>query len=175
PLHHEYHLQPDAEYMFRFRAYAKGKPVKLALLACGRNLEAPASDADSAKLSGGAPQGLKPVYIVQTVEAAAATQKDGKIDEKAAAKFEIKIPPMKGVDRLAVALYKGAEGEPVPEVYVEGFQFTGPLDPRPAYQRQAMAAVAGKPKPEQTKAILKAFADRAFRRPATDAELARLV
>jgi hypothetical protein len=168
PLYSGYRLQADAEYMFRFRAYAKGKPVKVALLACGKDVANPASDADIAKLSGAALQGLRPFRILETLDVPASEEKDAK-------KYEIKIAPIAGVERLAVGLYKGADGEPAPEVAIEGFQFTGPLDPRPMFQRQAVAAVAGKPKPEQTKTILKTFADRAFRRPVTDAELTRLV
>ncbi|HZE98505.1 MAG TPA: DUF1592 domain-containing protein, partial [Planctomycetota bacterium] len=175
PLFKEYRLQPDAEYMFRFRAYARGKPAKIAVLACGKNIQGPAADADIAKLSGAALPGLKPFRILETHDVPAAPEKDGKVDEKAAQKYEIRIPATAGVERLAVGLYKGADGEPATEVWIEGFQFTGPLDPRPAFQRRAMDAVASKPKPEQTKAILKSFADRAFRRPATDAELTRLV
>jgi len=174
PLYKSYRLQPDGEYLFRFRAYAKGKPAKVAVLACGKDVPNAAADADIARLSGAALQGLKPFHILETIEVPAAPEKDGKVDEKDAKKYEIKIPAMVGVERLAVGLYKGADGDPVPEVYVEGFQFSGPLDPRPAFQRQALAAVAGKAKPEQTRSLLKSFADRAFRRPASDAELARL-
>jgi hypothetical protein len=174
PLFHEYHLQPDADYLFRFRAYAKGKPAKIAVLACGRNLARPSADADLAKLSGAALQGLKPLRILETIDVPAAPEKDGKVDEKEAKKYEVKISSLSGVERLAVGLYKGAEGEPVPEVLIDGFQFTGPLDPRPLFQRQALAAVAGKPKADQTKSVLKTFADRAYRRPVTDGELARL-
>jgi hypothetical protein len=168
PLYKGYRLQADADYMFRFRAYAKGKPVKIAVLACGPGIQGAASDADIAKLSGAALQGLKPFKIVETLDVPVVEEKDAK-------KYEIKLSAMPGVERLAVGLYKGADGEPAPEVLIEGFQFTGPLDPRPAFQRQVMNAVAAKPKPEQTKAILKSFADRAFRRPVTDAELSRFV
>ncbi|HVR86929.1 MAG TPA: DUF1587 domain-containing protein, partial [Planctomycetota bacterium] len=174
PLFHEYHLQADAEYLFRFRAYAKGKAVKVAVLACGKNVTKPATDADVAKLSGAALQGLKPFRILETLEVPAAPEKDGKIDEKEAKKYEIKVSAVPGVERLAVGLFKGADGEPVPEVLIDGFQFTGPLDPRPMFQRQAMAAVLNKPKSEQARSILRSFADRAFRRPVTDLELGRL-
>jgi len=174
PLFKEYHLLADGEYLFRFRAYAKGKPAKIAVLACGRNVSGPSADAEVAKLSGAALQGLKPFRILETIVVPAAPEKDGKIDEKEAKKYEVKIPPTSGVERLAVGLYKGADGEPVPEVLIDGFQFTGPLDPRPLFQRTALASVQGKPKPEQAKTILKTFADRAFRRPVTDLELGRL-
>ena len=174
PLFKGYHTQADGEYLFRFRAYAKGKPAKVAVLICGKDVPNPAADADVAKLSGAALQGMKPFRILETIEVPAAPEKDGKIDENAAKKYDVKIPPTPGVERIAVALYKGEEGQAVPEVAIEGFQFTGPLDPRPMFQRQAMAAVAGKPKPEQAKSILKNFADKAFRRPVTDTELGRL-
>ncbi|HVE39446.1 MAG TPA: DUF1592 domain-containing protein, partial [Planctomycetota bacterium] len=172
PLFKEYRIQGDGEYLFRFRAYAKGKPVKVALLACGKEVGNPASDAEIAKLSGTSLPGLKPFRILQILDVPASEEKDAK-------KYEVKISSVPGISRLALALLKGpekpAEGEPVPEVLVDGFHLNGPLDPRPAFQRQITALVAGKPKPEQTRGILKWIADRAFRRPATDAELARLV
>src|SRR6185295_10932126 len=34
PLFQSYRLQADADYLFKFRAYAKGKPAKVAVLAC---------------------------------------------------------------------------------------------------------------------------------------------
>ncbi len=172
PLFKDYRIQGDGEYLFRFRAYAKGKPVKVALLACGKEIGNPASDAEIAKLSGTALAGLKPFRILQIVDVPASEEKDAK-------KYEVKISAVPGISRLALALLKGSEkpteGDPVPEVLVDGFHLNGPLDPRPAFQRQITSLVAGKPKPEQTRGILKWVADRAFRRPATDAELARLV
>jgi len=168
PMYHSYRFQADAEYLFRFRAYAKGKPAKIAVLACGPGVQGAAADADIAKLSGAALQGLKPFRIVETLEVPAVEEKDAK-------KFELKLSGMAGVERLAVGLCKGADGEPVPEVLIEGFNFSGPIDPRPLFQRQVLKAVEGKPKAEQTKSILKTFADRAFRRPVTDTELGRFV
>jgi len=168
PLYHGYHFQADADYLFRFRAYAKDKPVKVAVLACGPGVKNPASDADMAPLSGAALQGLKPYRIVETLDVPA-------VEEKKASKFEVKLGGMDGVERLAIALCKAPDGQPVPEVLIEGFSFTGPLDPRPLFQRQILTSVAGKSKPEQTRTILRTFADRAFRRPVTDTELGRLV
>lgn len=168
PLFKSYRILPDGDYLFRFRAYAKGKPVKVAVLACGKDVPAPASDGDIARLSGAALQGLKPFKILETIEVPVSEEKDAK-------RFEVKIASLPGIDRLALALHKSPDGEPVAEVMVEGFVVTGPLDPRPPFQRQAMTAVAGKPKAEQTRGLLRSFADRAFRRPVTDAELSRLV
>jgi hypothetical protein len=168
PLFASYRLAGDGEYTFKFRAYAKGKPVKVALLACGKSLEHPAPDGEIAKLSGAALNGLKPFRILETFEVPVTEEKDAK-------RFEIKLSGLVGIDRLAVALQKAPEGEPVAEVMIEGFHLSGPLDPRPKFQRQAMASVAGKPKPEQTRLLIKSLADRAFRRPATEPELSRLV
>ncbi|MBI3858004.1 MAG: DUF1592 domain-containing protein [Planctomycetes bacterium] len=168
PLFSPYRLAADGDYLFKFRAYAKGKPVKVAVLACGKDVTGTASDAEIAKLSGSALQGLKPFRILETMEVPVSEEKDAK-------RFEVKISSVAGIDRLALALFKGAEGEPVLEVNVEGFVVTGPLDPRPAFQRQATASVAGKPKAEQARGIIKSFADRAFRRPVADTELARLL
>jgi len=168
PLFNSYHLAKDGDYLFRFRAYAKGKPVKVAVLACGKDVPNPAADGEIAKMAGSALSGLKPFRILETVEVPAVEEKDAK-------KYELKISSLPGVERLAVALLKAPEGEPVAEVMIEGFAVTGPLDPRPAFQREMMTMVSGKPKPEQARGILKYVADRAFRRPVTDAELGRLL
>jgi hypothetical protein len=70
---------------------------------------------------------------------------------------------------------KAPDADPVPELDLESFVLVGPMDPRPAFQRRVTAAVAGKPKAEQSKEILRQFASRAYRRPASDGEIARLV
>ena len=168
PLFNSYRLQKDGDYLFKLRAYAKGKPVKVAVLACGKEITNVASDAEIAKLSGSALAGLKPFRILQILDVPVAEEKDAK-------RFELKISSVPGVERLAVALLKAADGEPVAEVMIEGFAVTGPLDPRPAFQRQILGMVAGKPKAEQARAVLKHVADRAFRRPVTEPELGRLV
>lgn len=52
--------------------------------------------------------------------------------------------------------------------------FQGPPDKRPADQRGLLACAADKPKPEQTRQILRRFASRAYRRPAAADEVERL-
>jgi hypothetical protein len=168
PLFTSYRIVSDAEYLFKFRAYAKGKPAKVAVLACGKEVTNGAPDAEIATLSGASIPNLKPFRILTTLEVPVCEEKDAK-------RFEVKIAGVSGVDRLAVAVLKAPEGEPVPEVLIEGFGLTGPLDPRPAFQRKLMAMVASKPKPDQARAILKWFGDRAFRRPITEVELGRLL
>jgi hypothetical protein len=167
PLYKSYKMAADGDHVFRFRAFAKGKGVKVAVLACGKDVEKPASDKDVEKLSGAALKGLRPFRILETVEIAATEAKKNQ-------KVEVKLAPMKGVDRLAVALLKGPEGEPPHEVHIESFVLSGPLDPRPAFQRRALAEVASKPAAERNRELLKRFATKAFRRPVTPAELDRL-
>ena len=185
PLFTDFRIDPDGEYVFKFRAFAPKGAVKVALLACGKDVPNPASDADASKLSGAALNNIKPFRILETFEVKAT-------EEKKADKFETKITGIRGIRRLAIALVK-QEGKPkapekkpdekdpkapqaeaAPEVHIEGFALTGPLDPRPPFQRRIMASLAGKSKADQTKEILKGVASRAFRRPVTDAELARL-
>ncbi|HEX7899883.1 MAG TPA: DUF1592 domain-containing protein [Planctomycetota bacterium] len=167
PLHKSYRVVPDGEHVFRFRAFAKGKGVKVAILAGGKDIENPASDKDVEKLSGAALKNLRPFRILETVEITATEQKKNQ-------KVEIKIPPTKGIERVAVALLKGPEAEPPHEVHVESFVFSGPMDPRPAFQRRALAEVASKPEAERNRELLRRFATKAFRRPVTPAELDRL-
>jgi hypothetical protein len=184
PLFKSYRLDPDSEYTFRFRAFTRSKGVKLAVLACGRKVSGPASDAEVAKLSGAALAGLRPFRILETFDLPPAVDRKDPKDEKKTIpadperdgrRFELKLSRLAGVDRLAVALVRGREGDPPADVLLDGFVLYGPLDPRPVFQRRVLAAVAGKPKAEQTREILRNFASLAFRRPVTEPELARLV
>ena len=52
--------------------------------------------------------------------------------------------------------------------------FQGPPDSRPARQRGLLACAADKPQADQTREILRCFASRAYRRPATTDEVERL-
>ncbi len=56
-------------------------------------------------------------------------------------------------------------------VAVEWLQLEGPLDTRPASHLRLMTCTPGKSRPEQTREILGRFATRAYRRPATAAEI----
>jgi hypothetical protein len=206
PLFTEYRIDPDSEYTFRFRAFAPKGAVRVAVLACGKDVPDPAPDSEVSKLSGASLQGLRPFRIVESLDVKAATEKD-------AQKLQVKLTGIPHIRRLAVAVYKpdgkkpdakpaekkapdakpadpkapdakpadpkpadkkAPEADAGPEVDIESFVLTGPLDPRPAFQRKVTALVAGKAKPEQTKEILKYVATRAYRRPVTDGELARL-
>jgi hypothetical protein len=129
PLFTDYHLLPDGEYTFRFRAFAPRGPVRVAVLASGREVPGAASDPEVAKLWGGALQGLRPFRILGTYDVKGA-------DEKKAERIELKIASIPGIRRLAVALVRPAEPKaPAPK----------PPDPKPADPK------GGDPKPPDGK------------------------
>ncbi len=97
-------------------------------------------------------------------------------DEISSAVYEVKLPLAKGDRRIAVTLtnpLKDEKGERT--IAIQWFNLEGPSDTRPETQRKLLAADASKPKREQSAEILKRFATRAYRRPATTAEVDRLV
>jgi mono/diheme cytochrome c family protein len=176
PLHTPYVTPDDGEYIFRVKCYAEtegaageaAEPVQIAILVCGKKIENGASDEDAAKLSGLAVKGLRPFVIVKTVEVKARSA-------ETAEPIEVRIPPTRGFERMAVAIVKPAEGKPPVTLHVESFVLEGPLDTRPASHRKLLACDPAKSKPEQTREVLSRFLSRAYRRPATNDEVERLV
>ena len=59
--------------------------------------------------------------------------------------------------------------------FIHFIEFEGPLDMVPPSHRKLLACDATKPKPDQTREVLSRFLARAYRRPATNDELERLV
>jgi hypothetical protein len=171
PVHTAYQVPADGEYVFRARVRAEtaGKePVRVAVLAvCDKTAPGVATDAEVDQLSGAAVKGLRPFVVLKTVEVKTGT-------EKAPQVVEAKVPTGLGVKRMAVALVKPKEGEPAPTLYVQNLYLQGPLDTRPATHRRLLACDASKPAAERTKEVLSRFASRAYRRPVTPDELARL-
>lgn len=169
PIHTPYQWDAEGEYVFRARVYAKGegdKPIFAAVMVTG-GVATPASEEELGKISGRAVNSLKPLQVLATVEIKAR-------DSKNAQQIEVKIPPMPGRQRTAIGLIKPAEGAPPVKLCVEYLALEGPLDPRPSSHRKLLAASADKPQPEQSREVLTRFASRAFRRPATPAEIDRL-
>jgi hypothetical protein len=60
-------------------------------------------------------------------------------------------------------------------LFVQFFQFEGPADTMPPIHRRLMACDQTKPKREQAREILNRFASKAYRRPATQNEVERLL
>jgi mono/diheme cytochrome c family protein len=66
-------------------------------------------------------------------------------------------------------------GEVKRALVVQRLELEGPLDSYPASHKRLMACTPGKPPREQAREILTRFASRAYRRPATAAEVERLL
>lgn len=170
PLHTRYTVPPDGQYVFRATMYAEvegDEPVRVAVLACGKDVQQGASDAEADTLSGLAVKNLRPFVIVKTLEIQARTA--NKVEQ-----IEVPLPPITGWDRMALAIVKPAEGKPPVTLYVNSFILEGPLDTRPASQVRLLTCDASKPQPEQTREVLTRFVTRAYRRPATSDEVERL-
>ncbi|MEZ6109657.1 MAG: DUF1592 domain-containing protein [Pirellulaceae bacterium] len=165
---------PDGEYIFRTRIYATRegddqRPVRFAVLACSPTLtDGAATDAEADSLFGLAVNGLRPFRIVHSGEVTASN------DEKDAQTIEIKLPIVPGLDRTAIALYKPAEGESHATLHIEHLSLEGPLDTRPESHRRLLACDPNADRATQTREVLRRFMTRAYRRPATDAEVERL-
>jgi hypothetical protein len=170
PLFTEYKVPADNQYTFRFRAYAETdskQPVKVAVLASGKQLSGGMSDAEADLLAGAAMKNLRPCLKLAEVEIQGREPKKNKL-------YEVKFDCPAGLEKIAVAIVKLAEGEPPIQLFVEGFNLEGPADTRPASQRKLLVCSEGKPHSEQTREVIERFASRAYRRPATTDEVARL-
>ena len=191
PLHTRYTIPDDGEYNFKLNCYATptgDAPVQIAILVCGKNVAGGASNADASTLSGLSVTGLRPFVVLKTIEVTARSADKPQ-------HIQVRIPPTKGVERVAVAIVKPPlppaaperpanepadalnPDRPDPEItlYVDYFGLEGPLDNRPASHRTLLACSPDQSKPDQTREVLTRFVGRAFRRPATRDEIERLV
>lgn len=170
PLNTPATITPDGEHLMRARLYARspnGKPVRLAMLVTGDGLARATPEADVAKLDGAQRIHLKRCLILKVIEVTAR-------DEAHAQILEAKIPPMKGVERIAIAPFKPAPGEPAPTLFVEYLEYEGPLDARSPATKALMVFTPGKSERDQTRELLWRFVSRAWRRPVSPEELDRL-
>jgi hypothetical protein len=171
PLHTPVRVAPDGDYIMRARLYAKsasGKPVPIAMLITGPQIENPSPAAEMAKLDGISVRFITPGRILKTVEIAAR-------DEKSAQVIEVKIPRTKGVERIALSAFKPEHGEPPPTYFVEWVECEGPMDPRSPSTKALLVFTPGKSPREQAREVLWRFASRAWRRPVKGEELDRLL
>lgn len=168
PVNTPYQWDPDGEYIFRTRVYGQtgnGKPLKVAILVHGKNLPDPSSDKMLAEISGKVPM---PARLLKTFEVKANKREDAEL-------LEVRLPPMANRHRMIVAQFIPDEGQPPTKLFVEYLALEGPLDSRPASQRQLLTAKPGTTQAQQTREVLSRFLRRAFRRtPATD-ELNRVI
>jgi mono/diheme cytochrome c family protein len=145
-------LTVAGEYKFRFHGWGRqvgDEPVKATFQIDGKDIE--------------------------TVEVKATTQEKGTFESK-----PVSLEP--GEHRISVAFlneFTNPAAEKPEEaqrsLFVQFFEFEGPLDMTPPSHRQLLACSPELSKPDQARQILSRFLGRAFRRPATAAEIERLV
>ncbi len=91
--------------------------------------------------------------------------------EKKPENFEVKLAIEPGEHRFYVKLLNPEGGR---NIHVEWFNLNGPADTRPPSHKKLLAS-AGKTEEERSREVLTRFATRAYRRPATADEVARLL
>jgi hypothetical protein len=94
--------------------------------------------------------------------------------EKMPVVLEVKVDLAQGDHRFFVKLLNPGQGENGRNLMVEAFHLVGPSDTRPESHRRLLATT-GKTVTEKSADVLSRFASKAFRRPASDDEVARLV
>jgi hypothetical protein len=170
PINTPFKLEPSA-HLFRARVYAEspsGRPVKVALLAAGPGIENPESDARLSELEADKVVQVKKCRILHIAEVTAR-------DEKHAQVIEARLPPMRGVERVAVALVRDAGAAQAPPLlFVEWLQVEGPLDTRAPFLRRWATPAEGKTPQQRTRELLAQFVPRAWRRAVSAEEIERL-
>lgn len=151
-LHTTHKLKVDGEYQFRVRAWGRQvgtEPVKAELLVDDE--------------------------VMQTIEITATDKEKGI--------YELK-PVRLGVGKHKLAMkfinqFEDADIEKPEDrqrtLFVEYFELVGPLDMVPPSHRRLLACHTEASKEEQSREIFTRFLSRAYRRPATDEEVKRLV
>jgi mono/diheme cytochrome c family protein len=117
----------------------------------------------------------EPVKIALAVDGKELKTFDVTATEKTPAIYEVKTDLKKGPRRVAVVLLNPAAKEAKPRTLnVEWMALIGPADTRPPSHIKLLSTT-GKTKTEKTIEVLTRFATRAYRRPASAEEVARLV
>lgn len=163
-------LLPADELILRANLYAETSgtaPVKVALFLSGAGLKDVSPDAEVDQLMGPALPQMKPLKILKIYEITA--REAGKVQQ-----IEFPVTGIAGIQRAGLALVKPPEGEMPAKLHIEHIWSEGPMETRPASHRMLLACQADKPQAEQTREVLTRFLRRAYRRPPTPDEVARL-
>ncbi len=169
PLHYEYKVPDDGEYVFRTKLYAEsaeGQVVRIAILAHGPDFAQGVTDEEANQLFGKAVPALRPFVILATHEVQSR-------DKDKPDHIEVKVPANLGLKRMAIALFKTPDDQPPVTLQVDYFHLEGPLDTRPATHRKLLACDPNQSKEVQTREVLTRLMSRAFRRPAQPDEVER--
>ena len=170
PLNTPVRIAAGEEHWVRAKVYAEAPadvPVRIALLAHGPKIANPSPSAEMSQLDGLTLGAVTPAIILKTAEIKAR-------DEKSAQLIEVKITAGTGIERIALAAFKPAPGQPPPTLRVEYLETEGPLDTRTPSNKALMVFTSDKPEREQVREVLTRFVARAWRRPGTAEEIGRL-
>ena len=170
PLFTRYKI-PAGEYIFRTKVFAEAaerQVVKLAVLACTSNpTDQSASDDVAATITGKAVEACRPFVLIDTIEVTARSEKEPQ-------SIEVQIPRIEGFNRVAVGIVKSSDDAVDCKLHIEFLALEGPKDTRPDSHRRLLTCRPDASPSEQSREVLTRFATRAYRRPATDAEVERL-
>ncbi len=169
PVYNSVQVPADGEYILRAKVYAQregSQPVTASLLVAGTTIPRPATTEAISQLAGEVKR-HGPIMILKTVEVRAREAKTAEV-------IEARIPADLSIHRIIIAVGATPANEPPARLFVEWMNLEGPLDMRPATHKKLLAVDPNLPKPQQTRAVLKRLADRAYRRPATTEEVERL-
>jgi len=162
----------DAELMLRANLYAEttnDAPVRVALFLTGKDNTLPglATPEELAQFLGANAPKLTNVKILQIFEITAR-------EPDKPQRLEYLVSRLGNIKDAGVALLKPAEGVEPAKLHVEHIWSEGPLETRPASHLKILACAPDKPQPEQTREVLTRLLRQAYRRPATEDELARM-
>ena len=169
PVNTPFKPKEGTEYVFRTRAYAdspSGRPVRIAMIVAGEKMEKPDTSRAGA-LEIEKVQQVAKFRVLREVEVTARS-------EKAAQMLEVKLPYIKGMERIAIALVKDEAANPPPVVCLEFLETEETTDFSTPFMRRWMNGVASKTPPEQIREIMTFFMSRAWRRPVQKDEIERV-
>ncbi|MGE0608690.1 MAG: DUF1592 domain-containing protein [Pirellulales bacterium] len=160
----------DADLIFRASLYAETSgtaPVKVALFITGQELKDVSSEAEISQLLTADSPKLKGAKILKIFEITGR-------DPASTQEIEFLISKIGGIQNAGIAVVKPPEGQPPPKLHIEHLWSEGPLETRPKSHQMILACTPGQSTAERTREVLTRLLRRAYRRPATEAELARV-
>jgi hypothetical protein len=160
----------EDDLIFRASLYAEPRgpaPVKVVLFLQGGDSGEMATPEQLDRLMGAGLAGAKAVRILKEFEITARSASSPQL-------IEVPVSRAGKINRAGIAVVKPPAPEAPPKLFIEHLSSEGPLETRPAAQIKLLACSPGKSRAEQTREVLIRFLGRAYRRPATPAEVTAL-
>jgi mono/diheme cytochrome c family protein len=164
------YLEPSGTFPRGFRSVDKGE------LFTSHKLSTDGDYYIKSRVYGLVPEDAEPVKAALVIDGKEVATFEVSGTEKKPQVLEHKIRRDPGEMWVAVRILNPSKAGELPRMlFVEYVEVGGPADTRPLSHRRIMACNGSVPKAEQTREIITRMATRAFRRPATTEEIARLV